>query len=83
MHEVVNGEPERTFFQLILDWAPQVNFHWCDDEDEEHIPTTDGHHLMENDVLSPHGVVLIAQQCSCWIVKIERDVRDEHPWEKP
>jgi hypothetical protein len=35
--------------------------------------------LGENDVLTPHEVVLTAKEGRCWVIEIQGDVRNDHP----
>jgi hypothetical protein len=74
--------PKISILKLVLNWAPQVDFHREQEKYCKNNPTADGHHLVEDNVLPPHVVIFVAKEGSSWVVQVERNVRDEHPRNK-
>ena len=82
MHGHIEWMPKIPILKLVINWTTQVDLHRKQDEHSKDKPATDGHHLVENDVLAPHFVIFVAKESGGWIVKVERDVWDEHPWKE-
>ena len=79
MHGHIEWMPKIPILKLVINWTTQVDLHRKQDEHSKHKPATDGHHLMENDVLAPHIVIFVPKESSGWIVKVEGNVWNEHP----
>jgi hypothetical protein len=58
---------------------PQINFNREKDKDGKANPRSNDHNLGENDVLTPHEVIFAAKEGRCWVIEIQRDVRNDHP----
>lgn len=63
----------------IHNQMPQINFNREEDKDAKANPGDHNHNLSENNVLSPHGIIFAPKEGGCWVIEIQRDVRDDHP----